>query len=311
VTHTLSIHIESDDLSSKLLNLDVEHMTTLAKEWCSVPRSLLYFVDQHLTGLQIESMYRRAATQAVRKCREMLSSIEGNAFPDDAPSQFYFCRPRYNTEPGMHRRLLGASVPTRTLRRLLGEALQKQNNFVKLEFFLALSQPDSTRQAAGCIYESWFHSYVSAEKCIECHWVQGSNGNSSLTGTNLIDTNWGAINVARPPYYWVAPKNFHGINSALILTEEIYVFQVTISTRHESPMEGLKTLRAHLPANLKKIPWSAWRVVFIGYNDGAIKTVANKWVGKLFATDNTGITIGWSEVDPVTKDVAYRVCEVG
>ena len=311
MTHILAIQVEFDDLSSKLLNIDVERMTTLAKEWGGVPRSLLRYIDQHLTGMQIESLYRGSATKAVQKCRGLLSSLDGSSFPDDAPSQFYFCRPDYSAEPGMRRRLLGASVPTRTLRRLLGEALQKQNNFVKLEFFHALSQPDSTRQAAGDIFESWFHSYFSAGKGIECHWVQGLNSVSSLTGTNLINTNWGAVSVEKPPYYWVAPRNFHGIDSALILAKEIYAFQVTISTRHKSPMEGLNILRAHLPTNLKKIPWSAWRVVFIGDSNSAIETVANKWVGKLFAKDNTSITIGWSGVDPVTDDIAYRVGEVG
>lgn len=308
MTHILTIRVEFDNLSSKLLNIDVERMTTLAKEWGGVPRSLLQFIDQHLTDMQIESLYRGPATKAVQQCRGLL---DGNSFPGDVPSQFYFCRPHYSAEPGMHRRLLGVSVPTRTLRHLLGEALQKQNDFVKLDFFNALSQLDSTHQTAGCIYESWFHSYFSAGKGIECHWVQGSDCVSSLTGANLIDTNWGAVNIENPPYYWVAPKNFHGVHSALILTEEIYVFQVTISTRHKSPMEGLKILRAHLPINLKKIPWSAWRVVFIGDNNSAIETVANKWVGKLFAKDNTSIAIGWSGVNPITDDIAYRVSEVG
>ncbi|KAF8554859.1 hypothetical protein OG21DRAFT_1011314 [Imleria badia] len=288
-------------------------MTTLAKEWGGVPRSLLYFVRRHLTDSQIGSIYTRTASKAVQQCQEMLSSLQMNAIPDDAPSQFYFCEPRNNAEPSMQRRLPGASVPTRTLRRLLGEALQKQNNFVKRQFFHALHLPASTRQAAGYIYKSWFHSYFSAGKHIECHWVQGLDGVSSQAGTNLIDTNWDTVKVEKTPYHWVAPtgKNFPGVDSALILAEEIYVFQVTISTRHESPKDGLETLRARLPADLKKIPWRAWRVVFVGVDDSKIKTVANKWVGKLFATDNTNITIGWSEVDPVVKDITYRVCKVG
>ncbi|KAF8554874.1 hypothetical protein OG21DRAFT_1484325 [Imleria badia] len=122
----------------------------------------------------------------------------------------------------------------------------------------------------------------------------------------LIEGNWGAVEVEDPPYYWVAPVNFPGIDGALILPEAIYGFQVTLSTRHEPPNDGWETLWAHLPANLQKIPWRAWRVVFVRA-DSTIKTVANKWAGKLFATDNTSVTTGCSEVDPVVKDITYRV----
>ncbi|KAF8548541.1 hypothetical protein OG21DRAFT_1500960 [Imleria badia] len=282
-----------------LLNLDVQRMTTLVEKWGGVPRVLLRFLRRGLTDAEIELRYKGPASKAVQKCREVLSAIEANSFPDDAPSQFYFCRPYNDAETGMQRTLFGASVPTRTLRRLLGEALQKQDNLLKLDFFRALRQPPSTRQAAGYIYENWFHAYFSAGKPIECHWLQGLNGVSllSLTGMKLIEGNWGAVEVEDPPYYWVAPVNFPGIDCALILPEAICVFQVTISTSHRSPEGGMKKLGTHLPADLKNLPW---RVVFIGDHDNAIKSVAQKWVNK-------GLNIGWSHVDPVAEDITYRV----
>ncbi|KAF8552965.1 hypothetical protein OG21DRAFT_1485803 [Imleria badia] len=284
---------------AKLLNLDIERMTTLAKEWGGAPRSLLQFVRNDLTDEEIESMYTEPASMAVQKCRELLSALQANALPDDAPSQIYFCRPRKNAPPGMQRRLVGASVPTRTIRRFLGEALQVQDNVDKLEFFRALRQPASTRQAAGFIYENWFHTYFSVGRPIQCHWLQGLQGVSSLllTGMKLIEGNWGAVKVEDPPYYWIAPVGFPGIDSALILHEAIYVFQVTISTSHKSPKGGMKKLRTHLPTDLKDLPWS---VVFIGDHDNSIKSVANKWVDE-------GLTIGWSQVDPVAEDITYRV----
>ncbi|KAF8557321.1 hypothetical protein OG21DRAFT_349393 [Imleria badia] len=112
---------------AKLLNLDVERMTNLAKEWGGVPRSLLEFVRRGLTDSEIESTYKGPASKGVQKCREI-----------------YFCGPQKNAEPRMQRTLLGVSVPTRTIRRLLGEALQVQDNFLKLDFFRSLRQPDST-----------------------------------------------------------------------------------------------------------------------------------------------------------------------
>ena len=313
MTRTLSIQVKFDVLTSKLLNLDVERMTTLAKEWGGVPDSLLYFVGQHLTDSQIELIYTRSASKAIQRCDETLSSILCNTLPDDAPSQFYFCGPRNDTNPVLRRLLLGVSVPTRTLCRILGEALQKQTHVVKREFFRGMCQHDSTHQAARHIYESWFHSNLSAGKSIECHWVQGLDGVSTVTGGSLIDTDWGAVKVANPPFYWVAPKNFYGVDSALIFAKEIYVFQVSIKvgTRNTSLMKGLETLRAYLPTTLNKLPWCAWRMVFVGSNDCAIESVANNWVGKLVATDNTNVTIGWSKVDPVMKDVTYKVLAFG
>ncbi|KAF8559894.1 hypothetical protein OG21DRAFT_1502239 [Imleria badia] len=289
---------EITDLAT-LLNLDVERMTTLAEKWGGVPRLLLQFLRHGLTDEQIELAYKGPAAKAVKKCREELSAIEANSIPDDTPSQIYFCRPFNDAGAGMQRRLLGASVPTRTLCRLLGEALQKQDNFLKLDFSRALRQSASTRQAAGFIYENWFHTYFSVGRPIECHWLQGLHGVSSLslTGMKLIEGNWGAVEVEDPPYYWVAPVGFPGIDGALILPEAIYVFQVTISTRHASPKGGMKELRTHLPGDLKDLPW---RVVFIGDYDNLIKSVANQWV-------NEGLTTGWSQVDPVAHDITFRV----
>ena len=124
-----------------LLNLDVQRMTTLAEKWGGVPRALLRFLRHGLTDAAIELRYKGPASKAVEKCQEVLSAIEVNSFRDDAPSQFYFCRPYNDAETGVERTLFGVSVPTRTLRRLLGEALQKQDNFLKLDFFRALCQP--------------------------------------------------------------------------------------------------------------------------------------------------------------------------
>ncbi|KAN0073583.1 hypothetical protein V8E55_012190 [Tylopilus felleus] len=281
-----------------LLNLDVQRMTTLVEKWGGVPRILMKFLRRGLTDAEIESSYKGPAWKAVQKCREVLTAIAANSFRDDAPSQFYFCRPYNDAETGMQRTRFGPSVPTRTLRRLLGEALQMQDNFLKLDFFLALRQIASTRQAAGYIYENWFHTYFSAGKPIECHWLEDSNGVSSLslTGRELIEGHWGAVKVGVPPYYWVAPMNFPGIDGALILPEVIYGFQVTISTSHRSPEGGMKKLREHLPAELKNLPG---RVVFIGDHANAIKSIAQKWVKK-------GLNIGWSHVDPVADDIPYR-----
>ena len=300
---TFSIQVTFDELTSMLLNLDVQRMTTLVEKWGGVPRILMEFLRRGLTDVEIELSYKRFARRAVLKCREVLTAIAAKSFRDDsdAPSQFYFCRPYNDAETGMRRTLFGVSVPTRTLRRLLGEALQKQDDLHKLDFFHALRQPASTRQAAGYIYENWFHAYFSAGKPIECHWLQGLNGISSLslTGMKLIEGNWGAVEVEDPPYYWVAPMNFPGIDGALILPEAICVFQVTISPSYSSPEGGMKKLETHLPADLKNLPWT---VVFIGDHNSAIESVAKKC--------NKGLNIGWSHVDPVAEDITYRVCKV-
>ena len=294
-----------NEMTSKLLNLPIERMTTLAKSWGGVPQILLRFLDNGMHDDDIEWEYRYAAKQAVQRCRVMISSTVEMNVVVEALSKFYFCRPK-KTRTRIVRAHACAEVPTPTLRRLLGEALQRQDNTIKLDFFCALRQSSETRSTAGYIYESWFHVYLSAAKTIQCHWIQGLDGVSSLTGTStLINATWAAIKVAEPPYYWVAPKNFPGVDSALVLDNAIYAFQVTISSRHKTPLDGLRTLREHLPAKLKNV---SWKVVFVGDNDSAIAAVARQWVDRLFfPTNQQRVTVGWSKVDPVMEDVPYRV----
>ena len=65
------------------------------------------------------------------------------------------------------------------------------------------------------------------------------------------------------PFYWIpSARDFPGISSALVLTNEIIAIQVTIAEVRKSSVEkGLSKLRNLLPQNLKDLPWE---VVFVG-----------------------------------------------
>jgi hypothetical protein len=288
------------------LELDVGRMTTLAETLGGVPRTLLWYASKE--DEQIEGVYRRSAKGAVRNCDAMLARAAEYMIPDDALLAFYFFCPLVAAN-GINREYSHIHVPTPTLRRLLGEALQGQCN--SLEFFNALSQREETRQAAGLIYKSWFHSYFSAAKTIRCHWLQpeDSGGTTMLPGTStLLPMTKIPPKSGTPPFYWVAPKKFPGIDSALVLEHAIYAFQITISSEHKSPIKGLQTLRNNLPDHLRDIPW---HVVFVGHAKTAIKPVANEWAGKIFfPTKGSCMPVGWSEVDPVQPGVTYKVCKV-
>ena len=297
---------------SELLELDAERMTFLARQWGCVPGNLLRFMRRNEVDSKIEAWYRRCASRAVFKCRENISSMADAQFDDDL-SEIFFCQPRINKSGTIDRKQARAIVPTRTIRCLLGEALQHEIDIAKLDFFTAFrlfSDDTQAYRAAAIIFENWFHSFFSAARTIWCNWVQGSGGISSLTGTNtLIPSGWVAVKNAQPPYFWIAPKDFPGIDSALVLDTAIYVFQVTISpSTYKPPMDGMAILRNRLPIQLKEIPW---RVIFVGDDDSPICAVANKWVGKIFfPTDRTSVPIAWSTVDPVVPFINYTVCKV-
>lgn len=56
------------------------------------------------------------------------------------PLTILFFWPRYSTTPAMRRKLCSISVPTRTLRRIPGEALQMQDNLIRLNLCVNPSQ---------------------------------------------------------------------------------------------------------------------------------------------------------------------------
>ena len=115
----------------------------------------------------------------------------------------------------------------------------------------------------------------------------------------LVRTMW-------PLYYWVAPRDFTGIDSALILAEEIYAFQVTIGKSHGPPMAGMEILRGYLPTGLRGNPW---RVVFIGDHNNRIRRVTKRF-NIFFPAAMDHVPIVWVKVDPVGPGHDYTVCKV-
>ncbi|KAF8347713.1 hypothetical protein F5887DRAFT_953802 [Amanita rubescens] len=293
---------------AKLRGLDSERMSFLAQQWGCDPRSLIEFME--LDDSQIEEKYKRRSAEAVQACGSMLSSIEMNANFDNALSLFYICRP-LKREGVFDRTLPSASVPTKKLRSILGVALQNLDKSVRFSFFRAPSQSDEMRQAAGFIFESWFHSYMAAGNSLRCHWAQGKLKGQTLKQLagikNLVYATWDPLKNEKQklPFYWVAPKKYPGINSALICDDGIYVFQVTISSKHKPPTAGMEDLQKHLSKKLRNKPW---RVVFVGDTEAAIQAVTSQWMGKLFSpTDpKESIPIAWCALDPVRQDITYR-----
>ncbi|KAI9456482.1 hypothetical protein HD554DRAFT_1847843 [Boletus coccyginus] len=286
-----------------LMEKDVDRMITLAKRWGGVPRTLLECIGK--ADWNIMRQYRQFAKNAVQQCGRMMAAAELFDTPSDPPSQFYFFRPLVVSQD-IVRTNSYVYVPTRKLRSLLGEALQGNSNTIKLGFFNTMSQPEETRQAAGFIFESWFHSFLAAAGTIQCQWTRSRSRPSLLEGvTTLIPATRIAPKSAEPPYYWVAPKKFPGIDSALVFAEEIIAFQVTLRSEHESPMKGLQTLRENLPDELKDVQW---RVVFVGQAQMAIEAVAKQWSNMTWKKKGARIPVAWCVVDPVQDGITYQVC---
>jgi hypothetical protein len=296
---------------STLLGLDVQRMTTLAKKWGTPPRGLLEYIP--LQNWEIRARYRNRAGQAVEQCKRMMDNgVQTNLPDDDPPSMFYFFRPM-NMSTGIYRQLPSLYVPTRTIRRILAEALREQDDPIKRQFYDALSCHPSTRRAANVIFETWFHSFFIAKKRIACTWVVQGSGDAIIqfpttpVATDRLPALKDAPASATPPYYWIPSKTgFPGIDSAFVLEGGIVAFQVTLGSDHTSPIVGLERLRKMLPAHLKDLPWG---VVFVGPQEKRVKDVAEHWAGKLiFPIQEERIRVGYSGVDPVEGDVTYTVC---
>ncbi|KAF8133018.1 hypothetical protein EV363DRAFT_83965 [Boletus edulis] len=288
-----------------LLNSDTQRMVDLYKKWGGAPKTLLEYVD--LPDQYIETLHRQSARLAVAKCRTMISSIEEKKISEDTMTQFYFCRPLRFAKPSIIRELSCAVVPTPASCHFLAEVLQKLNDYIRLEFFDALSIRSETRQAARYIYKSWLHCFLSAGRSIDCHWSHRRAKSASFRGTTtLISARPDELkDVKKLPYYWVAPPKFPGIDGALICQDAIFAVQVTIRAKDKPPEEGLEKLQNNLPPHLKYLPW---HLVFVGNTDWSIERVANEWAGKIFLpTSKRCVTVGWSQVDPVEEGITYRI----
>ena len=227
--------------------------------------------------------------------------------PDGALSSFYFIRPQKDDRamrPYVY-------VPTRTLRCFLAEGLQLKDEALEVEFFTALSTPSEIYQSASYIYESWFHSFFTHGQVIDCHWVSQGGGMEQLSSTtNVISGTRDIPASSTCPFYWIPPdKNFPGINSALVLTNEIVAIQVTIAEEHKSSVEkGLLKLRDLLPQDLKDLPC---KVVFVGAEVDRIRRIEMSWADEILSPSDQGrVPMGWTAVDPVRKDIIYTVCKI-
>lgn len=300
---------EADEISSVLLQLDVECMTELAGKWGGVPRLLLQYYPK--LNEEVETSYRRLAPAAIRECRTILEKGMQCDVPDTALLTFYFIRP-YKKD--LRDEKPSTVVPTRTLCCFLAEGLHQEDEAIKLQFFKALSRPAETQQAASYIFESWFHSFFTTEHMeMECKWIasgtQDGTTEKLLSTTSVISATQAAPMPWAPPFYWVPPaRNFPGIDSALVLKNEIYAIQVTIAgTRSgSSPADGLAELHKLLPNNLKNL---SWNLVFVGTDQDCVESFAKKYTGKIFfPTKKKGVRVGWSVVNPVRGEVIFKVC---
>ena len=280
-------------------------MVKLAEKWGMIPRAIMDYDDD--LRRTIEDEYRDRVGEAVEGCKTILREGSNCDLPDGA-SSFYFIRQQKDSRvmrPYVY-------VPTRTLRCFLTEGLRLESAALKLEFFTALSTPGETRQSVGYIYESWFHSFFTTHgRVIDCHWVSQGGGTEQLSSTaNVISATQDAPASWEPPFYWIrAEKDFPGIDSALVLTNEIIAIQVTIAEVHKlSVGKGLSKLRNLLPHNLKGLPW---KVVFVGMEADWIEHIAKTWADKVTSpSDEALVRVGWTVVDPVRRDIIYTVCKI-
>ncbi|KAG9312715.1 hypothetical protein JVU11DRAFT_7142 [Chiua virens] len=131
-----------------------------------------------------------------------------------------------------------------------------------------------------------------------------SNKIGILQASLLQGTRFPALGYGVPPYYWVSPDLFPGIDGLLVFKTRICAFQVTISSTHRSPDAGLEKIRKNLRADLKDVPLG---LVFVGPQESAIKQVATRWRSRVrFTSTGKIVPVAWSVVDPASGDVEYN-----
>lgn len=114
-------------MTSLLLELDVARVSTLAKKWGNIPRTLLAYIYDE--DFRIEARYRLGANTAIENCTSILTG--GVELDLALPSPFYFVRPATD-EGSIDRTLPDISLPTPTLCSFLAEALKRQQDITKL-----------------------------------------------------------------------------------------------------------------------------------------------------------------------------------
>ena len=87
--------------------------------WGNAPRSLLYFIAQE--DWEVETLYRRAAPQALAQCSRMLASGVELDIGIELPYLFYFIRPMRTSTGCINHKVADMSVPTAPLCHILAE----------------------------------------------------------------------------------------------------------------------------------------------------------------------------------------------
>ncbi|KAG9310264.1 hypothetical protein JVU11DRAFT_9382 [Chiua virens] len=307
-----------------LLGQDPKCMVALAEKWGNIPRVMLEFLQQKISDGRIERAYQGVARTAVARTPQFMAMEDTLTMPADLPSPFFFLRPLSLGKGEISRCEFEVHVGTKTLWEFLGRALQVSEDQSKLSFYKILSQHSQTCTSAGNIFESWFHSFVVARKSVSCNWLKDFNVDLKLPKTwqlpdgapnhrYLITGPLKNLESASPPYYWVTPDNYPGIDGFLVLNNWICAFQATISSKHRSPEKGIMKpeitkIRQKVQAKLqlKHIPFG---IIFVGPKEDEIKGVAEEWQGKVHLLTNELVPIGWSKLDPTAKNVTYKACK--
>ncbi|KAF8438088.1 hypothetical protein L210DRAFT_2305345 [Boletus edulis BED1] len=289
-----------------LLGHDVHCMNDLALKWGAVPRTLLQILGDDQERL-FEREMRGIALRAIPDCRNTLRSmanLDATLPVDSGPSSIFFIKPS-RSRNSVSRVLHTIYVPTETIAGILGVAVCSAAEGDRQDFFNAMIASPSTRGAAGFIFQIWIHSFLSSGNPIQCSW-HGKSSKSLPPTLRLASPGQSVctndeVRQASPPFYWKAPPDFEGIDGALFDEQDnIYAIQITVASKHASPLPGLDKLRRLLrdeDAKKKK-----WMVLFIGHRLEQSEIASRKY------SDNLQLEVGGKKQKPKTVTVRVGWC---
>ncbi|KAI9457053.1 hypothetical protein HD554DRAFT_1832398 [Boletus coccyginus] len=262
---------------AELVGLDVYRMKTRAEKWGNVAHPLVQFIDED--DWEVEALYRQDASNAVHAARIMLDRGPRLDLPNDPPSRFYLLRSMRTRTGAISWAFLRChAYTTHSLHLSKGaqEGGQLREVAILQRFELPSKYPFGSR----------FHLRILVPQLFYCEpYERLPMGHAGLGQCHSTVS------------YCVQDR------SALVLEDEIFVFQMTVSSTHRSPIEGLRHLRKMLPPERRDLPW---RVVFVGPDEGPIKAVAKCWSSRLLFPQNEHPDVGWSVVDPAQADITYK-----
>ena len=256
---------------------DPSSTLSLVRKWGPSTRNIIRSLKYLRTQLRedpIEAEVRQAAAELGSNLWSTLGSEDKSSLPQSTASVVVFIRRNVkNRDFGKSDRC----IPTPHLVNIFEQYQRALQNHNSLRLFTSLSSHSFTRTAAGWLYETQVHAYLSGDHTA-LRIFQDSTEGILRPSTRLLPGTLAGLQSAgvSGAFYWVpSVANLPGIDGVLGDGDgNLFTIQVTIAEDHSSPEKGIKRLWSELPSEVRN--GHIWHFVVVTET----KMEANKYIKK-------------------------------